>query len=272
MTNHEFRVFLGVVVKVAILFAAGTNCDSETAYAFELAGAKVDLVHINQVKTKRKSLANYAILAIPGGFTYGDYIAAGRILAAELKFGLSEDIEKFIRDDKLIIGICNGFQVLVKAGILPGNDGYFKDQTVTLDANDSNRYEDRWVYLKNVKGNRCLFTNGIEALLYIPVAHAEGKFIPKNEKILKQIKANRQVVLTYVDEQGRKAGYPYNPNGSIENIAGICDPTGRIFGLMPHPERFLQANFHPHWHRQASVEPQGRFIYQNAVNYVRKNL
>ncbi len=169
-----------MLVKVAILFAAGTNCDSETAYAFELAGAKTDLIHINELKTKRKSLADYAILAIPGGFTYGDYIAAGKILATELKFSLKEDIMRFITDGKLIIGICNGFQVLVKAGILPGNNGYLSDPTATLDANDSNRYEDRWVYLKNIKGNRCIFTKGIEELLYFPVAHAEGKFIPKD--------------------------------------------------------------------------------------------
>jgi phosphoribosylformylglycinamidine synthase len=260
------------MAKVAILFAAGTNCDSETAYAFELAGAKADLVHINELKSKRKSLADYTILAIPGGFTFGDYIAAGRILATELKYCLREDIEKFIEKGKLIIGICNGFQVLVKAGILPGNNGYLTDQTVTLDANDSNRYEDRWVYLKNLKDNRCIFTNGIEELLYIPVAHAEGKFIPKNEKTLNQLKKNKQVVLTYVNENGKKTGYPDNPNGSVDNIAGICDPSGRIFGLMPHPERFLHKQFHPHWHRETKIKPQGQLIYQNAVDYVRKNL
>jgi phosphoribosylformylglycinamidine synthase len=260
------------VVKVAILFAAGTNCDSETIYAFELAGAKAELVHINELKMKNKSLSNYTILAVPGGFSYGDYIAAGRILATELKFSLRDDVEKFIEDGKLIIGICNGFQVLVKAGILPGNNCYLQDQTVTLDANDSNRYEDRWVYLKNIKGNRCIFTDRVEELLYIPVAHAEGKFIPKSEKILKQLKKNGQVVLSYVDENGKKAGYPYNPNGSIDNIAGICDPTGRIFGLMPHPERFLHKQFHPHWHRETNTKPQGQLIYQNAVNYVRKNI
>ncbi len=260
-----------MLVKVAILFAAGTNCDSETAYAFELAGAKTDLVHINELKTKRKSLADYAILAIPGGFTYGDYIAAGKILATELKFSLKEDIMRFITDGKLIIGICNGFQVLVKAGILPGNNGYLSDPTATLDANDSNRYEDRWVYLKNIKGNRCIFTKGIEELLYFPVAHAEGKFIPKDETTLRQLKRNGQIVLCYVDEKGRKAGYPYNPNGSIENIAGICDLTGRVFGLMPHPERFLHQQLHPHWHRKSKINPQGQLIFKNAVSYVQRN-
>jgi phosphoribosylformylglycinamidine synthase subunit PurQ / glutaminase len=257
---------------VAILFAAGTNCDSETAYAFALAGAKTDLVHINELKSKRKRLADYTILAIPGGFTFGDYIAAGRILATELKYSLKKDIEKFIKDGKLIIGICNGFQVLVKAGILPGNNGYLADQTVTLDANDSNRYEDRWVYLKNIEANRCVFTQGIEELLYIPVAHAEGKFIPKNKKVLNQLKKNGQVVLKYVDENGNKTGYPGNPNGSVDDIAGICDPTGRIFGLMPHPERFLHPQFHPHWQREKNIKPQGQLIYQNGVKYVRQNL
>uniref|UniRef100_A0A7C6EE92 Phosphoribosylformylglycinamidine synthase subunit PurQ n=1 Tax=candidate division WOR-3 bacterium TaxID=2052148 RepID=A0A7C6EE92_UNCW3 len=285
-----------MLVKVAILFTAGTNCDSETAYAFELAGAKVDLVHLSELKKRTKSLNDYSILAIPGGFTYGDYIAAGRILATELKYCLKEDIEKFIADGKLIIGICNGFQVLVKAGILPGinegkplispvrkkffwgfkgalplcDNGYLSSQTVTLDANDSNRYEDRWVFLKNVKGNRCIFTKGIEELLYLPVAHAEGKFLVKDEKILKQLKKNGQVVLQYVDESGKKAGYPYNPNGSVDNIAGICDTTGRIFGLMPHPERFLQKELHPHWHRKPNLKPQGQLIFQNGVDYVRR--
>lgn len=260
-----------MLVKVAILFAAGTNCDSETAYAFELTGAKVDLVHINQLKERTKSLTDYLILAIPGGFTYGDYIAAGRILATELKYCLKEDIDKFIADGKLIIGICNGFQVLVKAGILPGNNGYLTDQTVTLDANDSNRYEDRWVFLKNAEGNRCIFTKDIEELLYLPVAHAEGKFIPKNNKILEQLKKNGQVVLRYVKENGKRGGYPYNPNGSVDNIAGICDLTGRIFGLMPHPERFLRKELHPHWHRKRNLKPQGQLIFQNGVDYVRRN-
>ncbi len=155
------------MVKVAVLFTAGTNCDSETVYAFELVGAKTDTVHINQLKSKKKSLSNYTIMAIPGGFTYGDYIAAGRILATELKYNLREDIEKFIEDGKLIIGLCNGFQVLVKAGILPGIPTYFSDQTITLDANDSNRYEDRWIYLKNMKGNRCIFTKGIDPIIHI---------------------------------------------------------------------------------------------------------
>ncbi len=260
------------MVKVAVLFTAGTNCDSETVYAFELAGAKADTVHINQLKSKKKSLSNYTIMAIPGGFTYGDYIAAGRILATELKYNLREVIEKFIEAGKLIIGLCNGFQVLVKAGILPGIPTYFSDQTITLDANDSNRYEDRWIYLKNMKGNRCIFTKGIDPIIHIPVAHAEGKFIPKDKKILKQLKTNNQIVFTYVNEKGEKAGYPYNPNGSIENIAGICDQTGRVFGLMPHPERFLHPQFHPHWHREHKIKPQGQFIFKNAVNYVRKNL
>lgn len=260
------------MVKVAILFAAGTNCDSETAYAFELAGAKTDLVHINELKANRKSLANYQILAIPGGFTYGDYIAAGRILATELKYCLHEAIKQFIEDGKLIIGICNGFQVLVKAGILPGNNGYLTEQIVTLDANDSNRYEDRWVYLKNIEGNRCLFTDGISELLYMPVAHAEGKFITKTKPILNQLKKNGQVVFCYVDENGKKTGYPYNPNGSMDNIAGICDPTGRIFGLMPHPERFIYQELHPHWTRKTKFKPQGQLIFQNAVKYAQKNL
>ncbi len=257
-------------VKVLVLTAAGTNCDWETKYAFELVSAQAELVHINQLKAKDRNLKNYQIMVLPGGFTYGDYIAAGRILANELRFALRADIEKFIEDGKLILGICNGFQILVKAGILPALSpaGYFSEQSVTLEFNDSNHYEDRWIWLKPAK-TPCVYTNGIGDLLYLPVAHAEGKFVPKNSTVLKQLQANCQVVLRYCDSKGKKPSYPDNPNGSIGNIAGVCDPTGRIFGLMPHPERFVKTTQHPRWKSGDNIKPFGITIFKNAVNFIR---
>ncbi|HDI00739.1 MAG: phosphoribosylformylglycinamidine synthase I [Candidatus Latescibacterota bacterium] len=259
-------------VRTLVLRAAGTNCDLETAYAFEKAGAEAELVHINELVRKEKDLAEYQVLAIPGGFTYGDDISAGRILANELRYKLSDRLLRFVEEGKLIIGICNGFQVLVKAGFLPALKGPGKAQEATLGWNDSGRFEDRWVYLKVEPGNRCAFTDGLEGILYMPVAHAEGKFIAPQE-VIKSIEENAQVVLRYVDPSGELSGYPWNPNGSLGNIAGICDPTGRIFGLMPHPERHIDGFQHPRWTREGlKEEGDGMGIFRNAVRYVRENL
>ena len=169
-------------VKIIVIRTAGTNCDNETAFAFEKAGAKAELVHINQLTRKEKSLSNYNIMAIPGGFTYGDDIASGKILANELKFKIGAELEKFIRSGKLIIGICNGFQVLVKAGLLPNFSGNFEAIDATLTLNDSDKFEDRWVYLKST-GTKCIWTKGIHGIIELPVAHGEGKFIPRNSNI-----------------------------------------------------------------------------------------
>jgi len=261
-----------VKVRTLVLRAAGTNCDEETAYAFRKAGAKAELVHINELVRKEKDLSDYHILAIPGGFTYGDDISAGRILANELKYKLADQLLHFIEEGKLVLGICNGFQVLVKAGLLPALKGHGKAQEATLGWNDSGRFEDRWVYLKVEPGNRCAFTKGLEGVLYMPVAHAEGKFIAPQE-VIKSIEENGQVVLRYVDPSGNLAGYPWNPNGSLGNIAGICDPTGRIFGLMPHPERHVEGVQHPRWPREGLKEHgDGMGIFTNAVRYVKENL
>lgn len=258
------------MVKVAVLFAAGTNCDEETIHAFKLAGAKAERVRLILLKKKKHLLKDCQILVIPGGFTYGDYISAGKILANELQFLLQDSVSEFIEQGKLILGICNGFQVLVKSGILPGFSKYFTKQTVTLDVNDSNRFECRWIYLKANPKSPCVFTKGLN-ILPLPVAHAEGKFVVDSKRTLGRLKKQNQIVFTYVNENGKQGGYLNNPNGSIEDIAGICDTTGRIFGLMPHPERFSLIHQHPNWQREEIKEAIGLKIFKNAVGYAKEN-
>jgi len=253
-----------VRVRTLILRAPGTNCDVETAFSFEQAGSLVDSAHVNQLVRRGKLLSHYQILVIPGGFTYGDDISAGKILANELRLKLGEDIQRFVDRGGLILGICNGFQVLVKAGILPRlTDG--ERQRLTLAGNDSNSFECRWVYLQVNQKSPCLFTRGISTM-YLPVAHGEGKVVAEAETL-----SELNVVLRYADKKGDvQAGYPYNPNGSVDNIAGICDASGRIFALMPHPERFIHWIQHPRWTRGAPRERGDGFgIFLNAVEWVK---
>lgn len=264
--------------KVIVLRTAGTNCDEETGFAFEHFGAKVDLVHINKLLNREVNLSDYHILAIPGGFTYGDDIESGRILANELRIHLGEDIIKFINDKKLIIGICNGFQVLVKAGFLPGNltgskiSKTYLSQKVTLISNDSSKFEDRWTYLE-VRGDS-VWTKGLKEIVYFPVAHAEGKFVPQDGAVLKSLTDNGQVAFRYCSQYGEAPVYPQNPNGSVDNIAGITDITGRVLGLMPHPERHFLFEHHPFWTRKEkqSKYGEGSMIFKNGVNYVKTTL
>lgn len=250
--------------KVLILRTAGTNCDRETEFAFRVAGAETHLLHINVIKRKQ-NLSSYQIICIPGGFSYGDDLGAGKILSLELLLWFKEELKKFLAKGGLILGICNGFQVLVKMGILP--QPTFK-QTVTLTFNDSGRFEDRWSYLELTSGPnpaKKIWFRGLPEIITLPVAHAEGKFYTEKE-ILDKIESNNQVALRYVDRQGNLAGYPYNPNGSLNNIAGITDREGRILGLMPHPERFIFPHHFPYW-REKEIVPLGLKIFENAVNY-----
>ncbi len=256
-------------VRAIVLRAAGTNCDYETAYAFEKVGALAERIHVNRLVESPKRLSRFHILAIPGGFSYGDDIASGKLLANEIRFRLEDQIRLFIRDGKLIIGICNGFQVLVKAGLLPG----FRKKQVqtTLSFNDSNRFEDRWVCLR-AQNSSCVFVKKGEDT-YLPVAHGEGKFEAEPD-VLRELKRRRQIVFRYVGPDGSSgAGYPWNPNGSMDDIAGICDPSGRIFGLMPHPERHVEPTQHPRWTREGcKAEGDGLKVFRNATDFVRRNL
>ncbi len=258
-------------VKTIVIRTAGSNCDYETVHAFQSAGSEVDLVHINQIVEHKILLENYQILAIPGGFTYGDDISAGKVLANEFKYKIRDQVEQFVNDGKLILGICNGFQVLVKAGLLPDADLGSKNQQVTLAHNDSGKFEDRWIYLQPTS-EKCIFTKGMTETVYFPIAHGEGKFVPRNEEVLEKLKQNDQIVFRYISPDGSEPEYPWNPNGSIEDIAGICDPSGRIFGLMPHPERHFHPTQHPRWTREGLKEQaDGEIIFRNAVEYVKEN-
>jgi phosphoribosylformylglycinamidine synthase len=243
----------GRATQVLILRTAGTNCDMETKFAFESVGAEVDLVHVNRIMAEKTLLRDYDILVFPGGFTYGDDISAGKILANELKSGLREEIDRFVDDEKLVLGICNGFQILAKLGLLPG--GKIGDQAVTLTNNTSGVFQCEWIRL-TVEESPCVFTRGMGEI-ELPIAHAEGRFVAE-ESVVQDLLQKKQIPISYKG---------YNPNGSMSAVAGVCDPSGRIFGLMPHPERFMFKTQHPRWTRE-SIEPYGLSIFKNAVDYV----
>jgi phosphoribosylformylglycinamidine synthase len=251
-------------VKTLILRAPGTNCDVESAFAFERAGAQVDLAHVAELISQQRPLSGYQIMVIPGGFTYGDDISAGRILANELRLKLSDEIQRFVDEGRLVFGICNGFQVLAKAGLLPRRTGE-EPQLLTIAGNDSGKFECRWIYLRANNTSPCVFTRGID-MMYLPVAHAEGKVVI-SAGALEAV----SVALHYADQTGDiGAGYPHNPNGSMNNIAGLCDATGRVFALMPHPERFIRWTQHPRWTREPRRDHGDGFrIFLNAVEYAR---
>lgn len=257
--------------KVCIIRTDGTNCDLETAYAFEKAGGKCTLVHINQLRNGTEKLDDYQIMAIPGGFSYGDDIHSGKILSVELTSFLKEQLNNFVSAGKPVIGICNGFQVLVRTGLLPWNElGTIR---ATLMHNDSGHFECRWVSLILEETN-CVFTKGMGGtIVEYQVAHGEGKFYASEENLM-EIEQSGQVVFRYADlvQQKQTMLYPQNPNGSLHAIAGICDRTGRVLGLMPHPERFVEFYHHPNWRRHKINEPHGTGLFRNAVEYVNKQL
>jgi len=253
-----------------ILRTAGTNCDRETAHAFEQAGARAQFLHVNQLLKDPSLLDRHQVLAIPGGFSYGDDIAAGRIFANQIRHHLAEAFARFIEAGRPIIGICNGFQVLVKTDLLPGAIGGRGGQTATLAHNASGRFIDRWVHLRG-RGGKCIWTQGVEQI-ELPIAHGEGRFVPRDGEIRRALWDEGQVALTYARPDGSEAkgAEPDNPNGSVDDIAGICDPTGLVFGLMPHPERYVAALQHPAWTRQQPppAEGAGLAIFRNAVRHV----
>lgn len=259
-------------VRVCLLRAPGTNCDQETAFAFRQCGATVDPVHIRALWQKPQRLDRYQILAIPGGFTYGDDLGAGKVLANQMRFRLLGPLGRFVKQGKLIIGICNGFQALVKAGVLPGSshgDGHGASMEATLTFNDSGRFEDRWIWLNPVSPS--VWTRGMDRPIQLPIAHGEGKFVPRDEATRRRLWQQGQVVFQYVNARGEMAGYPVNPNGSVNAIAGICDATGQILGLMPHPERHFVPEHHPQWTRRGLGDAgDGAQIFHNGVQWAKR--
>ena len=256
-------------VKAIVLRAAGINCDLETQHALELAGASVERIHINKIIADKDLLKDFQIIVFPGGFSYGDDVAAGKILANQITHHLYEPIKRFIEDGKLALGICNGFQVLVKAGILPGNSNG-KHDSVTITYNDSGKFEDRWVHL-SPQTDRCVFLDS-KRQIYLPIAHGEGKVVTKDTTTLDCLDSGGHIAFKYVDPNGDEGDYPVNPNGSQNSIAGLTDTTGRVLGLMPHPERFVRTTQHPHWSRlKDKTYADGMTIFNNAVKYIEEN-
>lgn len=260
-------------VHALVLAGFGINCEAETKTAFEGAGAQAACVHLNDLIADPGSLSGYQILAIPGGFSFGDDVASGRILANRLRFKLGAAFERFVKEGKLAIGICNGFQVMVKMGFLPLSKGAFT-QEVTLTHNDSDRFENRWVNLRTEPSTRCVWLRGIECM-ELPVRHGEGRFVARDDSVMKTLVDNGQIAFRYALRDGSPARgrFPENPNGSVGDVAGICDPTGRIFGLMPHPEAFLDGTNHPRWNREGHAGVgAGLGIFRNAVAFAQANL
>ncbi len=267
-------------VNVLIQTGYGLNCDLETAHAFELAGATPSRVHINSLIDGSVKLENYQILVFGGGFSWGDDHGAGVIHSVKLRTHMGEKLLEFIGKGNLVIGICNGFQTLVNIGLLPGFDGDYKRRSVALTYNDCGNFRDQWVYLKVNANSPCVFTKDMD-FMELPVRHGEGKFY-SNPESLERLEENNQIVLQYALSDGSPSSgrFPHNPNGSIKDIAGICDPTGRIFGLMPHPEAFHHFTNHPDWPRimemkrrkglitESKITPGVR-IFENAVNFIR---
>lgn len=269
-------------IRIAILRIEGTNCEDEAALAFSRLGAKPEIIHLKQLlgvdvgaKEKRK-LSDYQCLLIPGGFSAGDYVRSGAIWAARMKGALRNDLIKFVEAGYPVGGICNGFQVLVELGLLPALDATMPEApTAALRLNDSAHFECRHIYLKQEK-TKCAWTTKIPEgkVLEMPVAHGEGNFtLPKatREKDLARMVENGQIVFRYSGAGGNTgAGYPWNPNGSLADIAGICNPQGNVFGLMPHPERVFDKWNHSIWGKQASDVGDGRAVFESVLDYIKR--
>jgi phosphoribosylformylglycinamidine synthase len=267
--------------KSLVLVGNGINCEYETSHAHRLAGFDPELVHINEINERPERIHGYTFLTFPGGFLDGDDLGAAKAQAVKWKYQrlgnargrFIDELVAFVKEGKLILGICNGFQLLVKTGLLPALGGVYGEQTVTLTFNDSGRFEDRWVHLAGTSPSPCVFAGGMERA-YLPVRHGEGKLIARDEACLGELRKGGHIVFQYADAAGGVTdAYPSNPNGSALSIAGLCDGTGRILGLMPHPEAYVHFTHHPRWTREeVPEEGEGLKIFRNAYRYVVEHL
>ncbi|MEI6420980.1 MAG: phosphoribosylformylglycinamidine synthase I [Lentisphaerota bacterium] len=263
-------------VKALVITGFGLNCEAETSAAFRICGAAPENIHLNDLLDGSRSLDEFHILVFIGGFSFGDHLGAGTVFANRIKFRMRKQLEKFVEDGKLVMGICNGFQTLTRLGLVPALDSQYFTQQVALAHNDSGTFRDDWIHLKANPKCKCVFTKGIDRI-FLPIRHGEGKFVT-DDAVLKRIEKENLVALRYCDPNGNaKCGFPHNPNGSLNGIAGICDTTGRIFGLMPHPEAHLSPFNSPCWTTEKiegtlPEEGQGVVFFRNAVNFASEHL
>ena len=265
-------------VRVCVMRIEGTNAEDEMADAFAAVGARAEKVHLKQLtgqssEFRRRSLEDYDVLVFPGGFSAGDYVRAGALFAARVKASLGPELKRFVEAGKPVLGVCNGFQILVELGLLPAFDGTMSERpTVALYTNDSGRFECRPTVLRNDSRGKCLFTRGVppKKTLVIPSAHAEGRLMSDDPDFVQRLEDNDQVVFRYVRPDGAAADYPWNPNGTPSDIAGICNPAGNVMGMMPHPERVITRYAHPDWTRTpgADEEGDGKCIFRAVISSI----
>ncbi len=265
-------------VKVCVIRIEGTNCEDEMANAFRSVGAQAEKVHLKQLLGQcapelKRSLEDYDALAFPGGFSAGDYVRAGAIFAARIKAGIGKDVRDFVDAGKPVLGVCNGFQILVELGLLPALEGTMSERPeAALYTNDSGRFECRPSFLRNDNRGKCIFTCDMEKgeIFQCPSAHAEGKLMGEIPGFVSKLEDNDQVVFRYVMPDGSRAAYPWNPNGSPGDVAGICNPAGNVMGMMPHPERVMTPFTTSDWTRNPLSEGPGKKIFTSAMKYLSK--
>lgn len=273
--NGDRQNVVGTAPRILIITGYGLNCEAESAHAWRLAGAEPVLVHLNDLIRQPERLREFQALMFIGGFSYGDHMGSGHAFALRVRHRLAEPLAEFVAAGKLILGVCNGFQIMVKLGLLPGLDGEYFSPRVALMHNDCGAFQNFWVHVRFEENSPCVFTRGL-GTMPLPIRHGEGKFFTRDRSLLEQIERTGCVACRYVDPSTNEPTprFPFNPNGSLNAIAGLCDPTGRVFGLMPHPEAYLYPENHPQWDLQRlnGVLPKhglGLRLFQNAVDYLR---